>query len=198
MRFCRLRNSQKSWKARSDLKDSEKAGRETVSLPAFAVRWRQDCAWGDNSSGMMGWAVSSFARWISAVRPHPALCFSAKSIEPPSPTRGRLWQLPDEPASFAVGTAGMERAFPYAGEGAELCEADEVEDRGSAEVYTQAYLTCARSLFRRRAFGMCVGDGGFVFCPVDIRCSTSSGSLLFSEKQRTTFPCSGEGLEAIG
>ena len=85
MKSCRLRSLQKSWKAQSETINYEKAGRETVSLPAFAVRWIQDGAW----------------------------------------------------------------------------EGEFIGDRL---------------------------DGGFVFCWVDIRCSTSSGSMLFAEKHRTTFP----------
>ena len=70
---------------------------------------------GGNSLGIVWMAGSSFAGWISAVRPHPVLCFSLKSIEPPSPMQGKAWRLPDEFASFAAGTLGMGSAFPYEG-----------------------------------------------------------------------------------
>ena len=67
------------------------------------------------------------SRSLPALRPHPVLCFSAKSIEPPSPSQGTqaflrkarwLMSRPSASALPAAGTAGMGRAFPYEGKAA--------------------------------------------------------------------------------
>lgn len=115
MKSCRLRSLQKSWKAQSETINYEKAGRETVSLPAFAVRWIQDGAWegefiGDRLDGgfVFCWVD------IRCSTSSGSMLFAEKH-RTTFPYEGKAWRLPDESASFAAGTLGMGSAFPYEG-----------------------------------------------------------------------------------